>query len=150
MEFTNPSVAIEIVSILYYGTMRAATLVKRTMGSTDVSEPTVYSVLNELQKSGFVEKNKRSSRNVTYSLTKEGRSFLEKERFSAMDAMLRSLKSTSRRRELLVEILLEDMMQELPEDMRNEETRNALRRSMRFELEDVKKRLLRYTTELDL
>lgn len=149
MEFTNPSVAIEIVSILYYGSMRAATLVKRTMEATGVSEPTVYSVLNELQEGRFIDKNKRSSRNVTYGLTDEGRDFLLKERFSAVDTMLKCVRSSERKRELLVELLIEDMLKELPENMRNEEMRDALRRSTVFELEDVKKRLLRYTAHID-
>jgi DNA-binding PadR family transcriptional regulator len=149
MELKNPSVAMEIVSILYYGTMRAATLVKKTMERTGVSEPTVYSVLNELMDKGFVEKNKKSKRNVTYSLTKPGRSFLMKERFSAVDAMLNCVKSPERRRELLMELLLDDMLAELPVEQQTEAMKESLRRSMKFELEDVKKRLLRYTANVE-
>lgn len=149
MEFTNPSVAIEIVSILYYSSMRAANLVKRTMEATGVSEPTVYSVLNELRDGRFIEKKKRSKRNVIYSLTDDGRRFLMSERFSAVDTMLKCVKSTERKRELLVELLIDDMLKELPENMRNDEMREALRRSTVFELADVKKRLLRYTANVD-
>jgi DNA-binding PadR family transcriptional regulator len=150
MEFTNPSVAIEIISILYYGSMRAATLVKRTIEATEVSEPTVYSVLTELQERRFIAKNKRSKRNVTYSLTNDGRLFLKDERFSAVDAMMNCIKSPTRKRELLMELLLDDMMQELPERMRNDDMRETLRRSMSFELDDVKKRMLRYTANMDI
>jgi DNA-binding PadR family transcriptional regulator len=140
---------MEIVSILYYGSMRAATLVKRTMEATNVSEPTVYSVLNELQEIGFIEKNKRSKRNVTYVLTRPGRKFLMKERFQAVDAMLNCVKSTERRRELLIELLLDDMLAELPKEQQTEAMKEELRRSMKFEIEDVKKRLLRYTANID-
>jgi DNA-binding PadR family transcriptional regulator len=149
MEFTNPSVAMEIVSILYYGAMRAATLVKKTMEATGVSEPTVYSVLTELQEQGFIEKTKRSKRNVTYNLTKPGRSFLMNERFSAVDAMLTCVKSPERRRELLVELLLDDMLAELPIEQQTEAMKEVLRHSMKFELEDVKKRMLRYTANIE-
>ena len=149
MEFMNPNVAIEVVSLLYYNTLRAAALVKQTIDATGVSEPTVYSVLAELQERGFVEKNVRSSRNVTYTLTKEGRKFLQKERFSAVDTMLSSIKSPERRREILVELLMEDMLESLPVEWQKEEMKAALRKSMASEIDDVKKRMLRFTSDLN-
>ena len=149
MELTNPNVAIEVVSLLYYSEMRAASLVKQTIEATGVSEPTVYSVLTELQQRGFVDKNVRSKRNVTYTLTKEGRKLLQKERFSAIDTMLSSIKSPERRREILVELLMEDMLASLPVEWQKEEMREALRKNMAFELDDVKKRMLRITSNLN-
>lgn len=149
MEFMNPNVAIEVVSLLYYTELRAAALVKQTIESTGVSEPTVYSVLAELQERGFIEKNVRSKRNVTYTLTKEGRKFLQKERFSAVDTMLSSIKSPERRREILVELLMEDMLESLPVEWQREEMKAALRRSMASEIDDVKKRMLRFTSNLN-
>jgi DNA-binding PadR family transcriptional regulator len=149
MEFMNPNVAIEVVSLLYYSTLRAAALVKQTIEATGVSEPTVYSVLTELQERGFIEKNVRSTRNVTYTLTKEGRKFLQTERFSAVDTMLSSIKSPERRREILVELLMEDMLDDLPAEWQGEDLKEALRKSMASEIDDVKKRMLRFTTNLN-
>ena len=149
MELTSPNVAIEVVSLLFYNEMRAAALVKQTIDATGVSEPTVYSVLTELQQRGFIEKNVRSKRNVTYTLTKEGRRFLQKERFSAIDTMLSSIKSPERRREILLELFMEDMLESLPAEWQGEDMKAALRKSMAFEIEDIKKRMLRFTSNLN-
>ena len=149
MEFTSPNVAIEVVSLLFYNSMRAAALVKQTVEATGVSEPTVYSVLNELQKGGFIEKNVRSRKNVTYTLTREGRKFLQKERFGAIDTMLSAIKSPERKREIMVELLVEDMLEQLPAEWRNDEMKATLRRNMMFELEDVRKRMLRFTSDMN-
>jgi DNA-binding PadR family transcriptional regulator len=86
---------------------------------------------------------------VTYTLTKDGRRFLQKERFSAIDTMLSSIKSPERRREILLELFMEDMLESLPAEWQGEEMKAALRKSMAFEIEDIKKRMLRFTSNLN-
>jgi hypothetical protein len=75
--------------------------------------------------------------------------FLQKERFSAVDTMLSSIKSPERRREILVELLMEDMLESLPQEWQKEEMKAALRRNMASEIDDVKKRMLRFTANLN-
>lgn len=146
VDFTNPGVAIEIVRNLYYGQKRANQLVQETMKATSVSEPTVYSVLTELQKNGIITKDIKSKRNVVYTLTKEGKNLLLKEHFQAIDAMLTNVKDPSRRREILIELLMEDMLEELPGEWYSDEARReALRKSVGDEIDSVKKRMHRMT-----
>jgi predicted transcriptional regulator len=145
MEFINPEVAMEIVRILYYGSKRASNLVKSVIEATGVSEPTVYSVLTELAEKGVIQKNKRSKRNVTYNLTDEGRDILKKEHFLAIDSLLTSVKNPARRREILVELLLDDLLEDLPNEWKDPGRKDALRRSMKDEIDDVKRRLVRLT-----
>lgn len=144
-QFTNPEVAMEIIATLYYGAKRSASLVEQAVGATGVSEPTVYAVLTELSRLHFVEKEVRSKRNVAYALTTAGRRLLEKERFGVIDHMLTGVRG-SKRREVLVEMLLADMLEELPQERRTEEMRATLRRSMADEIDDVKKRMLRLSS----
>jgi len=145
--FTNPDVAMDVIGRLYYGDRRAAPLVKDTVAATGVSEPTVYAVLAELQRAGMVLKTARSKRNVTYQLTQEGKELLQREHFGALDQLL-SGAPASRRRELLLQLLLEDMLEELPAEWRQSDRQGVLRKATSEEIEDVKRRLLRLTNAL--
>jgi DNA-binding PadR family transcriptional regulator len=92
----NPEVTIEIVTSLYYGPQRASRLVKMVKESLDVSEPTVYSVLQDLVSRRIVEKDVRSRRNVAYVLTEKGRELIEREHFDAIGDILDLIKSAKR------------------------------------------------------
>lgn len=141
----NPEVTIEIVTNLYYGAQRASRLVDTVQANLDVSEPTVYGVLQDLAERGFVEKVVRSRRNVTYKLTDKGRELIQREHFDAIGDILNLIKSTKRKRELLIELLLEDIMDGLPEDWGTDERKAALRRSMDEEVAFLKRRMLMLT-----
>ena len=141
-QFTNPDVAMDVVARLYYGSKRASALVKETVEATEVSEPTVYSVLTELQKLGVVRKDVRSKRNVTYQLTDSGRGLLEREKFALLDQLL-AVAPGGRRREILLGLLLEDMLHDMPEDWLTQDRQQVLRQATNDEIEDVKRRLLR-------
>jgi predicted ArsR family transcriptional regulator len=91
----------------------------------------------------MVEKEERSRRRVLYKLTEEGRKLLEKEHFGVIEKMLSTVKNSSRRREILVELLMEDILLELPEGMREKAKKEMLRTQTAEEVEDLKKRLLR-------
>ncbi len=145
--FSNPDVAMDLIARLYYGDRRAAHLVKETVAATDVSEPTVYAVLAELQRTGMVHKAARSKRNVVYQLTPDGKELLEREHFTALEHLL-SGAPVARRRELLLQLLLEDMLDELPSEWRQTDRKGVLRKATKEEIEDVKRRLLRLTDAL--
>jgi DNA-binding PadR family transcriptional regulator len=144
----NPEVAMELVSALFYGPKRSASIVKQVMDSVKVSEPTVYSTLHELVVRKVIEKQQRSRRRVIYNLTDEGRRLLEKEHFAAIDKMLSSVKNSGRRREILIELLMQDLLSELPAGMREGAKKEMLRSTAADEVEDMKKRLLRIASAL--
>lgn len=138
----NPEVTVEIVSHLYYGPLRAQHLVSRVARAVKVSEPTVYAVLKELTEGGLIEKYAWSRRNVAYTLSEKGRAVAEREHLDAVHDMLRLIGSESRRRELLVELLLEELLREAPEEMRtSSRARAALRRTVVEEVDELKKRI---------
>ena len=137
----NPEVTIEVVTNLYYGPQRASRLVDMVQENLDVSEPTVYGVLQDLAERGFVEKVVRSRRNVTYKLTNKGRDLIQREHFDAIGDIMSLIKSAKRKRELLIELLIEDIMDGIPEDW-SDERKAALRRSMDEEVDLLKRRMV--------
>jgi DNA-binding PadR family transcriptional regulator len=139
----NPEVAMELISALFYGPQRSSAIVHQVMDATAVSEPTVYSALTELVMMKMVEKEEKSRRRVLYKLTEEGRQLLEKEHFGVIEKMLSTVKNTSRKREILVQLLMDDILNELPAEMREHAKKDMLRAQTAEEVEDLKKRLLR-------
>lgn len=138
----NPEVTIEIVTSLYYGPQRAGKLVEMVQENLDVSEPTVYGVLLDLAERGFVEKVVRSRRNVSYKLTDKGKDLIQREHFDAIGDIMALIKSAKRKRELLIELLIEDIMEGLPEDWDTDERKAVLRRSMDEEVDLLKRRMV--------
>lgn len=134
---------MELISALFYGPQRSSSIVHQVMDAASVSEPTVYSALSELVTLKMVEKEEKSRRRVLYKLTEAGRSLLEKEHFGVMEKMLSSVKNSSRKREILVQLLMDDILNELPAEMREHAKKDMLRAQTAEEVEDLKKRLLR-------
>lgn len=144
----NPEVAMELISALFYGPKRSSRIVHQVMAATDVSEPTVYATLHELVLRKLIDKEERSRRKVIYRLTDEGRKILEKEHFVAIDKMLSGINNPARRREILVELLMQDLISDLPADMRSAVKRDLLRSTAAGEVEDLRKRLARIASAL--
>ena len=142
----NPEVTIEVVTSLYYGPQRAKRLVEMVQENLDVSEPTVYVVLKDLAERGVVEKVVRSRRNVSYKLTDKGRDMIQSEHFDAIGDINSLIKSSKRKRELLIELLIEDITDGLPEDWSTDERLTALRRSMDEEVDLLKRRRVMLST----
>jgi len=138
----NPEVTIEVVTSLYYGPQRAGRLVQMVQENLDVSEPTVYGVLQDLAERGIVEKVVRSRRNVSYKLTDKGKDMIQSEHFDAIGDILSLIKSSKRKRELLIELLIEDITDGLPENWGTDERMTALRRSMDEEVDLLKRRMV--------
>ncbi|MEW5760896.1 MAG: hypothetical protein AB1779_09040 [Candidatus Thermoplasmatota archaeon] len=150
LSLNNPEVAVEIISGLYYGSMRASSIVEEVMKATGVSEPTVYGVLRELQYKKLIEKLERSKRNVIYRLTERGYKLLEKEHFTIIDNMLSTIKNPKRRKEVMIELLLDDVMSELPKELQTPEAKEKLRKGMLAEIDDIKKRIVRFASAIIL
>ncbi len=113
-----------------------------------VSEPTVYATLQELVAKNILEKQERSRRRVIYRLTDEGRRLMDKEHFDVINNLLSNVTDSSRRRELLIELLLQDLLDELPEAKKTSVRRDALRSTAAIEVEDMRKRLVRIASAL--
>ncbi|MGQ9582121.1 MAG: helix-turn-helix transcriptional regulator [Thermoplasmatota archaeon] len=139
---------MEVVTNLYYGPKRSSRIVSLVMERLRVSEPTVYATLQELVTRKILEKQERSRRRVIYRLTDEGRKLMDKEHFEIINNLLSNIKDPSRRRELLIELLLQDLIDELPEDKRASVRRDALRSTTAIEVEDMRKRLVRIASAL--
>lgn len=139
---------MELISALFYGPKRSSRIVHQVMEATEVSEPTVYATLHELVLRKLIDKEERSRRKVIYRLTDEGRKILEKEHFVAIDKMLSGINNPARRREILVELLMQDLISDLPADMRSAVKRDLLRSTAAGEVEDLRKRLARIASAL--
>jgi DNA-binding PadR family transcriptional regulator len=139
---------MELISALFYGAKRSSRIVHQVMAATDVSEPTVYATLHELVARKIIDKEERSRRKVIYRLTDEGRKIMEKEHFVAIDRMLSGIKNPSRRREILVELLMQDLINDLPADVRTAVKTDLLRSTAADEVEDLRKRLVRIASAL--
>jgi DNA-binding PadR family transcriptional regulator len=139
---------MELISALFYGPKRSSRIVHQVMEATEVSEPTVYATLHELVLRKLIDKEERSRRKVIYRLTDEGRKILEKEHFVAIDKMLSGINNPARRREILVELLMQDLLSDLPADMRSAVKRDLLRSTAAGEVEDLRKRLARIASAL--
>ena len=139
---------MELISALFYGAKRSSRIVHEVMAATDVSEPTVYATLHELVARKIIDKEERSRRKVIYRLTDEGRKIMEKEHFVAIDKMLSGIKNPSRRREILVELLMQDLINDLPAELRSAVKTDVLRNTAAGEVEDLRKRMVRIASAL--
>ena len=139
---------MELISALFYGPKRSSRIVHQVMSATEVSEPTVYATLHELVERKLIDKEERSRRKVIYRLTDEGRRILEKEHFVAIDKMLSSIKNPARRREILVELLMQDLINDLPAEMRSAVKKDLMRSTAAGEVEDLRKRLARIASAM--
>jgi DNA-binding PadR family transcriptional regulator len=139
---------MELISALFYGPKRSSRIVHQVMAATEVSEPTVYATLHELVLRKIIDKEERSRRKVIYRLTDEGRKIMEKEHFVAIDKMLSGIKNPARRREILVELLMQDLISDLPADLRSAVKKDLLRSTAAGEVEDLRKRLARIASAL--
>lgn len=147
---TNADVAMEIITRLYFKPYRSSHLVREVQSTMDTSEPTIYAVLKELIGKNIVRKDAKSKRKVVYYLTDGGKKILEKEHFSIIHALIQRVKDDERRREILVELLLEDVLRDLPHEIKDKIKYDALRKSMRDEVQTLKKRLINIASALFL
>lgn len=134
----HPEVSADILLHLYGSPLRSKNLQERI---TDVSDQIVYSVLKELVDAGLVDRIERSRRNVIYQLTDKGRRFIEETQLKA-ERSLMSLSLDPRRQELiLVSVLVEDMVKDLPERFQTEDKKSKLKELLLEDINHCRKRL---------
>ncbi len=136
---THPEVSADILLQLYGSLpLRSKALQERI---TDVSDQTVYGVLKELVDAGLVDRIERSRRNVIYQLTDKGRRFIEETQLTA-ERTLMSLSLDPKKQELiLVSILVEDMVKELPEKFQTEDKKSKLKELLLQDIDHCRRRL---------
>lgn len=135
---THPEVSADILMQLYGTPLRSKNLQERI---DDISDQTVYGVIKELVDAGLVERIERSKRNVIYQLTDKGKRFIEETQLNAERALM-SLSLDPKRQELiLVSILVEDMVKDLPERYRAEEKKGKLKELLLKDIDHCRERL---------
>ncbi len=117
MRYTHPREMAIVVTKLYSGPMRSKDLVKKI---ETVSEATAHSILKKLVEDGFINRIEQSSRNVSYELTDKGRSLVEEENIKARDTLVSIVRDLPTQKEIVVDILVEDMLERLPKEWRTE------------------------------
>ncbi|MBU7028572.1 MAG: winged helix DNA-binding protein [Theionarchaea archaeon] len=136
---THPEVSADILLQLYGSPpLRSKSLQEKI---TDVSDQTVYGVLKELVDAGLVDRIERSRRNVIYRLTDKGRRFIEETQLNA-EKTLMSLSLDPKKQELiLVSILVEGMVKDLPERFQTEDKKSKLKELLLQDVDHCRRRL---------
>lgn len=135
LQFSHPDETSKIITGLYVGPKRSSEITKLI---NSVSEPTTYSILKELEEKGFIIKLEKSPRNVQYSLTEDGRKIVEEEYAKAESTLVDLIRNTSKQKEILIQILVEDLVKELPSIWKTSEKREVLKKYVANELEKAK------------
>jgi DNA-binding PadR family transcriptional regulator len=136
---THPEVSADILLQLYGSApLRSKNLQERI---TDVSNQTVYAILKELVDAALVNRIERSRRNVIYQLTDKGRRFIEETQLN-VEKTLMSLSLNPKKQELiLVSILVEDMVKDLPEKFQTEDKKSKLKELLLEDIDHCRRRL---------
>jgi DNA-binding PadR family transcriptional regulator len=146
MRYTHPREMATVVTKLYSGPMRSKELVK---GIETVSEATAHSILKKLVEDGFINKIEQSRRNVSYELADKGRSLVEEENIKARDTLVSIVRDLPAQKEIMVDVLLEEMLERLPAGWRKEEKRNILRGHLKKRIEEVEEDMCKFVTEVE-
>ena len=75
----RPDVAMNMLIRLQSGPMRSGNIVRPITNEFEISEPTVYLILKELELRGYIVRKEFSPKNVQYNLSNEGDLFLDNE-----------------------------------------------------------------------
>ncbi len=112
---SKPNIATEILVRLYAGQARSKALIDSITTEFDISEPTAYALLKELQERGLVERNEYSSRNVQYALTSSGRESVENSYLKFKEGLIKLLHQTPERDIILLDVFISDVEKRLME-----------------------------------
>lgn len=142
---THPDISADILLQLYGSQpLRSKNLQERITG---VHEQTVYGILKELVDVGLVDRIERSKRNVIYQLTDKGRRFIEETQLNAEKTLMSLSLDPKKQEYILVSILVEDMVKDLPERFRTEGKKDKLRELLLEDIDHCRKRLERLVME---
>ena len=136
---THPEVSADILLQLYGSApLRSKNLQERI---TDVSDQTVYAILKELVDAGLVDRIERSRRNVIYQLTDKGRRFIDETQLNAEKTLMNLSLNPKKQELILVSILVEDMVKDLPERFQSEDKKSKLKKLLLEDIDHCRKRL---------
>ena len=93
-----------------------------------VSEATACPILKKLAEDGFINKIEQSSPNVSYELADKGKTLVEEENIKALDTLVSIVRDLPTQKEIVVDVLVEDMLERLPIGWRNEKKEEYIER----------------------
>jgi DNA-binding PadR family transcriptional regulator len=146
MKYSHPREMAIVVNKLYNRTMMSKELVKEI---DTVSEATAHTILKKLEEDRFINKIEQSSRNVSYELADKGRRLVEEENIKARNTLVSIVRDLPARKEILVDVLLEEMLERLPAGWRNEAKSNILRTHLKRQINVAEGDLCELITEVE-
>lgn len=147
-EYIHPEVEALILVSTYESPVRSKRLIEKVQALEDLSEPTIYNILRNLDERGLIQRVEKSRRNVQYKLTEKGRKMVEEEQLKARETLLAAVRNSQDPEEIVFDLILEDVLKDLPEEWRAPEKKKKVRRIVEEEIETAKKRLIRMSTIL--
>lgn len=141
MRTPHPKAEALILTMMYEGPIRSRQIVKSVCEVEEVSQPTVYSILKDLERRGLIKRIEISPRNVQYELTDRGRRLIEEEYLKAKETLLSTLRNLQNKNEIVLEILTEEVIKELPEKWKRPESLEKIKRILKEEIELTIKRV---------
>ncbi len=146
--YIHPEAEALILVSIYEGPVRSKRLIEKVQALEDLSQPTIYNILRSLEERGLIRRMERSRRNVQYELTEKGRVMVEEEQLKARENLLAAMRNIQNPEEIVFDLILEDVLKDLPEDWRTPEKKKRLRKILEEEIEAAKKRLKRMDAAL--
>ena len=141
-EYIHPEAEALILVSTYEGPVRSKRLIEKVQAQEDLSQPTIYNILRNLEERGLIRRIEKSRRNVQYELTEKGRKMVEEEQLKARETLLSAVRNIQDPEEIVFSLILEDVLKELPEEWRTPEKKKKLRTLLEEEIEAAKKRLI--------
>ena len=111
----HPEIVAHILIGLQRGPRRSKNIVEEVKAEFGISEPTVYSVLKEMEARGFIDKRSQGPKNVQYSLTEEGEEIVMEEFIKAKDSLIEAIERSPQRDGIVFEVFLADVRRKLQE-----------------------------------
>jgi DNA-binding PadR family transcriptional regulator len=147
-EYIHPEAEALILVSTYEAPVRSKRLIEKVQALEDLSEPTIYYILRNLDERGLIRRIEKSRRNVQYELTEKGRKIVEGEQLKARETLLAAVRNIQDPEEIVFDLILDDVLKALPEEWRAPEKKKKLRKILEEEIETAKKRLIRMSTIL--
>lgn len=140
-EYIHPEAEALILVSTYESPVRSKRLIEKVQALEDLSQPTVYNILRNLEVRGLIRRVEKSRRNVQYELTKAGRKLVEEEQLKARETLLAAMRNIQNSEEIVFDLILEDVLNDLSEDWRAPEKKKKLRTILEEEIEAAKRTL---------
>ena len=147
-EYIHPEAEALILVSTYESPVRSKRLIEKVQALEDLSQPTIYNILRNLEERGLIRRVEKSRRNVQYELTEAGRKMVEEEQLKARETLLAAMRNIQNSEEIAFDLILENVLNDLSEDWRAPEKKKKLKAILGEEIEAAKKRLVRMTAVL--